>query len=58
MEAHGNTEGTGGTYTAPYGTGRYEGIVPSGEWRTALWPAALPSTAQGCNPNRGTYRLR
>jgi hypothetical protein len=58
MEYHGNPEDTGGTYTAPYGTGKYQGMSLNGAYQAAQWPAASSATVHGCNPNTGTYTLR
>ena len=58
MEYHDNTEGSGGTYTAPVGTGKYDGMALNGEYRSLTWPSTPDATFQGCNPNKGTYKLR
>lgn len=57
LEYHGNAEGTGGTYTAVHGTGKYAGMTLNGEYSYKLWPTTSPNTIQGCNPNKGTYKL-
>lgn len=53
----GNTEGTGGTYTAVHGTGKYAGMTLNGEYRFEYWPSTSSDTAHICNPNKGTYKL-
>ena len=59
MDYHGNAEGTGGTYTAVHGTGKYEGMTLKGEYRLDSWPVALKDVGfQGCNHNKGTYKLK
>lgn len=55
-EAHG--DGTKGTYTAPHGTGKYEGMTLQAEYRFVQWPAGPSGTFRACNPNRGTYKIR
>jgi hypothetical protein len=58
MEFHGNVEGTGGTYTSPYGTGKYEGMTIKGQYVLDAWPVSLKDIFQGCNHNKGTYKLK
>jgi hypothetical protein len=58
MEFHGNVEGNGGTYTSPYGTGKYEGMTIKGQYVLDAWPSALKDIFQGCNHNKGTYKLK
>lgn len=60
MDYHGNSDGAGGTYTSAGGTGKYDGMVLRGEYKIDNnW--AVPSkevSFLGCNPNKGTYKLR
>jgi hypothetical protein len=59
MEYHGNVEGNGGTYTAATGSGKYEGMSIKGEYHLEGWPTTAPDAAfQGCNHNKGTYKLK
>lgn len=58
MEYHGAADGAGGTYTSPYGTGKYEGMTLSGEYALDFWPAATKDVLQGCFKNKGTYKLK
>ena len=60
MDYHGNPEGGGGTYTAASGTGKYDGMVIKGEYRVDNnWGSPGKEVAfLGCNPNKGTYRLK
>ena len=59
LEYRGNAEGTGGTYTAAYGNGKYEGMTVRGEYRLDFWPTASKDVAfQGCFHNKGTYKLK
>ncbi len=58
MEYHDNAEGSGGTYTSALGTGKYEGMTLKGEYRSMTWPGTPDATFQGCNPNKGTYKLK
>jgi hypothetical protein len=55
---HGNPEGTGGTYTAVYGTGKYAGLVVNAEYRYPAnpWPL-VGNTIYACVHNKGTYKL-
>ena len=56
-EYHGNVEGTGGSYTAVHGTGKYAGMTLNGEYSFKYWPSTSSDTAHICNPNKGTYKL-
>ena len=60
MDYHGNSDGAGGTYSSAGGTGKYDGMVLRGEYKLDNnW--AIPSkevSFLGCNPNKGTYKLR
>jgi hypothetical protein len=60
MDYRGNPDGAGGTYTAAFGTGKYEGMTLRGEYRIDNnWGSISKEVSfQGCNPNKGTYRLR
>jgi hypothetical protein len=58
MEYHGNAEGSGGTYTATYGTGKYAGMTLRGEYRLDFWPSVSKEVVQACNHNKGTYKLK
>lgn len=59
MDYHGNSEGSGGTYISAHGTGKYEGMTLKGEYRIDSWPVAAKDIAfQGCNKNKGTYKLK
>jgi hypothetical protein len=59
MDYHGNSDASGGTYTAVHGTGKYAGMTLKGEYRIDSWPVALKDVSyQGCNKNKGTYKLK
>ena len=58
MEYHGGADGVGGTYDAAYGTGKYAGMTLKGEWVNDSWPGAFPDGIQGCNTNKGSYKLK
>lgn len=60
MDYHGNPEGGGGTYTAASGTGKYDGMVLKGEYHIDNnWGSPGKEVAfLGCNPNKGTYKLK
>jgi hypothetical protein len=58
MEYRGSPQGGGGTYIAPHGTGKYEGMTMRGEYRLEFWPTSKDASLQVCNPNKGTYRLK
>ncbi|MFO1320344.1 MAG: hypothetical protein U1F52_12055 [Burkholderiales bacterium] len=48
----------GGTWTVPFGTGKYEGMVARGGYKP-LGNVPLPTAGTArCNRNTGTYRLR
>jgi hypothetical protein len=59
MEYGGHPDGSGGTYTAAYGTGKYNGMTLQGEYLIDNeWGSISDEVAfQGCNPNKGTYKL-
>jgi hypothetical protein len=59
---HGNPEGTGGTYSAVYGTGKYAGMVMNAEYHYPVnpWPVTVTATGTILNNrvwNKGTYKL-
>jgi hypothetical protein len=58
MEYHGSADGVGVTYTAPCGTGKYEGMTLNGEYVLDFWPPAAKEVFQGCFKNKGSYRLK
>lgn len=60
MEYRGNPDGAGGTYTAAYGIGKYDGMTLRGEYHidNAWGSASKELNFQGCNPNKGTYKLK
>jgi hypothetical protein len=58
MEYHGNPAGGGGTHTSAHGTGKYEGMTFKGQYAEDSWPSAAKGVFQGCNPNKGTYKLK
>jgi len=60
MDYRGTPDGKGGTYTAAYGTGKYEGMTLRGEYRidNAWGSASKDLNFQGCNLNKGTYKLK
>jgi hypothetical protein len=60
MDYHGNPDGAGGTYVAAAGTGKYEGITLRGAYRLDnAWGSPAKDVAfLGCNPNKGTYKLK
>lgn len=58
MDYRGNSEGSGGSYTAAHGTGKYEGMNLKGQYVLDFWPSALKDGVQACNKNSGTYRLK
>jgi hypothetical protein len=60
MDYHGLPDGTGGTYTSASGTGKYEGMTLRGEYHIDNnWGSSAKDVAfQGCNPNKGSYKLK
>jgi hypothetical protein len=60
MEYWGNPDGAGGTYTSAHGTGKYEGMTLRGEYHidNAWGSTSKEVSFQGCNPNKGSYKLR
>ncbi len=58
MEYTDSAEGGGGTYTSPWGTGKYDGMTLKGEYKVESWPTSKDAAFQVCNPNKGTYELR
>ena len=60
MDYRGNPDAAGGTYTAASGTGKYDGMVLKGEYRIDnSWGSPAKEVAfLGCNPNKGTYKLK
>lgn len=57
-EFHGNPQGTGGTFTVPYGTGKYAGMTMHAEYRLDLWPRGTGNTVHFCNLNKWSYKLK
>jgi hypothetical protein len=59
LEYHGNPDGAGGTYTSPYGTGKYEGMTVKAQYALDAWPGTTRKEIfQGCFHNKGTYKLK
>lgn len=58
MEYTDHAEGAGGSYTSPWGTGKYEGMTMKGEYKVEAWPTSRDAAFQVCNPNKGSYELR
>jgi hypothetical protein len=60
MDYRGNPDGAGGSYTAAHGTGKYEGMTLRGEYRIDnSWGSVSKEVSfQGCNPNKGAYKLK
>jgi hypothetical protein len=60
MQYQGTWDGGGGTYKAVHGTGKYDGMTLEGEYRIdSSWGNASKEVSfQGCNPNKGTYKLK
>jgi hypothetical protein len=60
MDYHGTWDGGGGTYKAVHGTGKYDGITLQGEYHidNSWGNASKEVSFQGCNPNKGTYKLK
>ena len=60
MDYRGNPDGKGGTYTSAYGTGKYDGMTLRGEYHIDNdWGSISKEVSfQGCNPNKGTYKLK
>jgi len=58
MEYSVNPDGSGGPTSAAHGTGKYEGMTLKGQYTNDLWPSAVKDGFQGCNPNKGTYKLK
>ena len=60
MNYHGNSDGAGGTYVSAGGTGKYEGMTLRGEYHLDnAWGSPAKEVAFiGCNPNKGTYKLK
>ena len=60
MDYRGNADGTGGTYSAAQGTGKYEGVAIKGEYRldNNFGQASSELSFQGCNRNKGSYKLK
>ena len=58
LEFNGSEDGTGGQYTAPVGTGKYDGMTLKGQYVLDFWPAATKEFSQACNHNKGTYKLK
>ncbi len=58
MEYSGNADGSGGFNSSAHGTGKYEGMTLKGQFTNDNWPSAVKDGFQGCNPNKGTYKLK
>lgn len=60
MDYRGNPDGKSGTYTSAHGTGKYDGMTLRGEYRIdSDWGSISKEVSfQGCNPNKGTYKLK
>jgi hypothetical protein len=58
MEYTDSTDGSSGTYTSPWGTGKYDGMTMKGEYKVESWPTSRDAAFQVCNPNKGTYELK
>ena len=60
MDYRGNPDGKGGTYTSAYGTGKYDGMTLRGEYHIDNdWGSISKEVSfQGCNANKGTYKLK
>ncbi|HWQ37828.1 MAG TPA: hypothetical protein VNM24_04325 [Burkholderiales bacterium] len=60
MDYRGNPDGKGGTYTSVHGTGKYESMILRGEYRIDNdWGSISKEVSfQGCNPNKGAYKLK
>lgn len=60
MDYRGTWDGGGGAYTAAHGTGKYEGINLQGEYHidNSWGKASTELSFQGCNRNKGTYKLK
>ncbi|MGE4057166.1 MAG: hypothetical protein AB7F99_20455, partial [Vicinamibacterales bacterium] len=46
MEYTDAPDGSGGTYTSPWGTGKYAGMTLKGEYRVEAWPTAKDAAFQ------------
>lgn len=58
LEYQGKQDNSGGTYTAPWGTGKYEGMMLKGEYKLDFYPVISATGYAGCHHNKGTYRLK
>ena len=58
MEYTDHPDGSGGAYTSPWGTGKYEGMTLKGEYKVESWPTSKDAAFQVCNPNKGTFELK
>lgn len=58
LEYTDNPEGGGGTYTSPWGSGKYAGMTIKGEYKVESWPTSKDAAFQVCNQNRGSYELK
>jgi hypothetical protein len=60
MDYKGTWDGGGGTYTAVHGTGKYDGVTLQGEYHIDnTWGSISKEVSfQGCNHNKGTYKLK
>lgn len=59
QEYHGNPDGAGGTYSAPFGTGKYDEMTFEGRYVADPWPSTTRKEYfQGCFHNKGTYKIK
>ena len=58
LEYQGKQDNSGGTYTAPWGTGKYEGKTLKGEYKLDFYPAIAANGYAGCHHNKGSYKLK
>jgi hypothetical protein len=58
MEYVGKQDNSGGTYTAVFGTGKYDGMTLKGEYKLDFYPGLSATGYSGCHLNKGTYRLK
>lgn len=58
MEYTDSAEGGSGSYTSPWGTGKYDGMTLDGKYKVEGWPTSKDAGFQVCNPNKGTYELK
>jgi hypothetical protein len=58
MDVKAKDDNTGGTYTAIAGTGKYDGMSLTGEYKVDFYPFLGGENYTHCNPNKGTYKLK